>query len=357
MITKRITKNTTPLCFLSDDKLVCYQKGDIVVLDSGIELQRIRLLGGVKEWLLGRCNITSRLLRLGVRASLALNEEIIILSIVNVLYELNLSTGKLSKGWCCRAGVRPLILSEIKDIKGFEDGVYFGEYYKNDAIEPINVYHRIGEDRWDVAYTFQKGAIKHVHNIIPDSYRQCVWIMTGDFGDAAAIWKATDGFKKVERVVFGEQKWRGCVGFAIPEGLLYATDTPFSDNHIFLLKPNGSVETIGDLSGSCIYGCQWKEKFVFSSTVEADGRDETMWKLLTSKKRGCGIKDNYVRLYVGNLSNGFQEVYKEKKDWLPFIFQFGAFRFPAGVNNTDMLYFQPVATSRQDLCLMGIKTH
>ena len=125
---------------------------------------------------------------------------------------------------------------------------------------------------------------------------------------------------------------------------------------IFLLKPDGSIKTIADISGSSIYGCQCKDKYIFSSTVEADGRKDSIWKLLTSKKRGKGIKDDYVRLYVGDIVNGFKEVYREKKDWLPFIFQFGAFKFPAGVNNGDTLYFQPVATNKNDMRLMGVKS-
>ena len=49
----------------------------------------------------------------------------------------------------------------------------------------------------------------------------------------------------------------------------------------------------------------------------------------------------------------FKEIYKEKKDGMPlYTFQFGVFKFPAGVNNTDALYFQPVATRKNDQCLV-----
>lgn len=60
-------------------------------------------------------------------------------------------------------------------------------------------------------------------------------------------------------------------------------------------------------------------------------------------------------MYCGNLQEGFTEIYKEKKDCMPYYtFQFGVFKFPYGVNNTDTLYFQPVAT-RNDLKLMRLK--
>lgn len=33
---------------------------------------------------------------------------------------------------------------------------------------------------------------------------------------------------------------------------------------------------------------------------------------------------------------------------------FGVIKFPYGVNNTDILYFQPVATKKNDLSLMAL---
>ncbi len=40
---------------------------------------------------------------------------------------------------------------------------------------------------------------------------------------------------------------------------------------------------------------------------------------------------------------------------LSFLFQFGVFKFPSGVNNTDTLYFQPMATNKNDLRFLAIK--
>ena len=37
---------------------------------------------------------------------------------------------------------------------------------------------------------------------------------------------------------------------------------------------------------------------------------------------------------------------------LSFLFQFGVFKFPYRVNNTDILYFQPMATIENDLRLL-----
>lgn len=347
--------NTTPLCFMPDGKLVCYQHGAVVVYSEKKELLRFSLFQLFKDNKLGRNRTLSRFLRLGLRAAIAIDHKTIVMSKGNKLYDFNINTGELSDGFNCGDGVRALTLSYVSDIKGIDDGVYFGGYVHNFDKKSVNIYYRTGKDAWVVVYTFPEGTINHVHNVVPDSYRQCLWIFTGDFGESAAIWKVSNGFKKVERFVSGDQKWRACVAFAVPEGILYATDAPFAHNQIYLLKLDSTASIITNLPGSCIYGCQWKNNYVFSTTVEADGRDETLLRLLFGWKRGAGIKDRYVHVYVGNLKEGFNEIYKEKKDLWPFIFQFGAIKFPAGVNDSDMLYFQPVATKKNDLRLMVLE--
>ena len=79
-------------------------------------------------------------------------------------------------------------------------------------------------------------------------------------------------------------------------------------------------------------------------------------QFIFGRKRGSGIKDDYVHLYCGNIDKGFEEIYKERKDRLPFYtFQFGAFKFPQGVNNSDILSFQPLATMDNDMDLISFK--
>ena len=382
------SNKTTPLCIMPDGKLVCYKYGDIIIFRNGIEEKRFSLLRSRKEVLLGRYKYFYRLFRLGIRAAEILVNDCILLSVGNYNYELDLQDGILSKGWYCGDGIRRLIMTAVNNIEGFDDGIYFGGYLGNRSKKPVHVYKRIGVDDWQVVYTFPQGAINHVHNIVADPYRNCLWIFTGDFDEAAAIWKVTDNFKRVERVACNDQRYRACVAFALPEGLLYATDAPFADDYIYLLKPNTNrrqteshlsslnvgrgakeedevngtnqtndfeIEQLFPIHGSCIYGCQWKDKYVFSSTVEGDGRHTSRWEFYFGRKRGAGIKDDYVHMYMGNLQEGFKEIYKEKKDCMPYYtFQFGAFKFPYGVNNTDTLFFQPVATKKNDLRLMAL---
>lgn len=351
-----ILSNATPLCVLSNGRLLCYHNGSVKLYPFDKNEKIIPLPINAKDRLLGSSRLLSRILRIGVRAAEALDDLRFIISIESRLYELDFVSGTITTGWYCGEGIRPLIMTTVKDIKGFEDGVYFGGYLGNRNKKPVNIYHRTGVDQWEVVYTFPQGRINHVHNIVADPYRNCLWIFTGDFEEASAIWKATNAFNKVERVAFNDQKYRGCVAYAMPEGLLYATDAPFTDDYIYLLNTETmEAKDLFPIHGSCIYGCQWKDKFVFSSTVEGDGRNNTRWQFYFGRKRGAGIKDNFVHMYMGNLQEGFKEIYKEKKDCLPlYTFQFGVFRFPYGVNYGDTLYFQPVATTKHDLDLMSI---
>lgn len=356
MTIQSLAKKTIPLCFFPNGNMVCYHLGDFVIYEDNHELKRFHLSTSIKERIIGRIKIISRMLRLGVRVSEAIDDNSFVFSISNMLYEFNVSSGELSNGYSCGHGIRPLAFTTINGIDGFDRGIYFGGYLGNDNKEPVSIYHRIGVDNWKIVYTFPQGKINHIHKIVPDPYRGCVWIFTGDFGEASAIWKATENFKQVKLVAGNNQKYRGCVAYALQEGLLYATDTPFTDNFIYLFDTESlNSKTLFPIEGSCIYGCRWKNYYIFSSTVE--GCFEPSWSRLrwmTTRKRGEGIKDNYAHLYMGNLKEGFKEIYKEKKDCMPFYtFQFGVFKFPAGMNNTETLYFQPVATKKNDLCLMS----
>lgn len=354
-MTYSICTNTTPLCYLPSGELVVYKHGEILILSQNNVSKRIRIFSDIRERLCGRFRYIHRLARLGIRASIAINENKILLSKGNHIYELDLTSGQLSNGFYCGVGIRPLCFTSVKGITTIDDGIYFGGYLGNSDRAPVNIYKYIGKDEWKVVYTFPQGSINHVHSIVSDTYRDCLWILTGDFDEAAAIWRVTDNFQECERVCFNNQKYRACVAFAVPEGLLYATDTPFSDNYIYVLNPDTyQLNVIQDIKGSCIYGCQWKDKYVFSSTVEGDGRSTSRLEFYFGRRRGVGIKDSYVHLYIGNLTNGFEDVYKEKKDFLPYYtFQFGVFKFPYGNNNSNRLYFQPIATNN-DLKLMMI---
>lgn len=360
MIAKLVYSKIAPLTFINDHILVCNRGGDIYLLD--VESETITKTFTIKispfKRFAGKNKALYRFFRCGVRAVEQLADNVLLLSVGNKLLELNISSGYCTEGFDMPRGIRPLNFTKINSIIGFDDAVVFGGYLSNPNKEVVCIYKRVGIDNWEIIYSFEKGSINHIHNIVPDKYNNCIWIFTGDFGEGAAIWKATSNFNKVIKIFGGMQKYRGCAAFATEDGILYATDTPFESNKIYLLSNSNSehsIKEITEISGSSIYGCQVGNNFLFSSTVESNGLDESMFEFLFGRKRGDGIIDNNVHLYFGNARKGFEDIYNLKKDFLPFSFQFGVFKFPKNMTQQGGCYFQPVSTKKYDQDLLKIE--
>lgn len=342
-----------PLLYLHNGNLLAYRHSMLYVLDSKSlqVIDRIPISLGWKEKYLSRIRIIFRTLRLGVRNAVQMDDDNILFFVNKKFYEINIQTGVLTEGFIPPLGVRALNVSRITEVEGFEDAIVFGGYLSNSNKNNVDIYKRVTAKQWDVVYSFPAGIINHIHNIVADRDNRCMWILTGDFGDAAAIWRATDNFRKVELIASGSQSVRSCVAFPYKGSLLYATDSPFASNAISLLENVDSVwqiKKISFLPGSCIYACQCGENYVFSTAVEPDGRKGGRLALL-SRKRGSGIVDQYCHLYIGNVENGFREKYKVEKDNWPYpLCQFGALQFPSGNNTTNKLLIYHVATKKYD---------
>lgn len=338
-----------PLLYLHTGDILAYKYGNFFILDQNTYAvkDKITLSLGWKEKYLSRIGLIGRLLRLGIRNAHQIDDKTVVFFVNKRLYEYHIEKKQIIEGFIPPSGIRALNIISINEVTGFDDMVVFGGYLSNINKEEVSIYKRVDCRHWEPIYTFKQGVVNHIHNLIPDQKNGCVWILSGDFDNAAAIWKATNNFRIVEPVVSGTQNSRSCVAFPVDRGLLYATDTPFYLNSICLLeKVNNTWKStkIMDIAGSCIYGCRIGENFVFSTTVEPDGRDTGISSLFKFK-RGKGISDCYAHLYIGTLEKGFQEIYKVKKDiWFPVLFQFGTLKFPAGINRTKELLAEHVAT-------------
>lgn len=269
------------------------------------------------------------------------------------LFSYNIDSSQLTCEIEFAKGKGPLAMSVVSGIKGFNDGIYFGEYINNPDKQKIDVFYSSGSGAWDKVYTFAAGLINHIHAIVPDPFRNCVWILTGDFEHAPGLWRADNMFKDVVPVVAGSQQYRSCVAFATEEGLLYATDTQFESNHIRLLKQlNGKWESepLARINGSCIYGCAVGDQFVFATSTEPVAIKHNKLLDLLQNKPGPGIEFNESHIIAGNMRKGFRIISKNKKDILPYkLFQFGAIMFPSGKNPSNKLFSYSVANTQNDL--------
>ncbi len=356
-----ILKRCIPVCYLDNGNLLLYKLGSFYSynLETGIK-EFICKHKNIRENVFSRIRLFSRLLRSGVRCGIQVDDKIVLVLINKTIYEIDIKLRTISSGFISSSGSRPLKFSILKGIDGFNEMIVFGEYLNNPHKGPVSVYQRKGKDSWEKIFTFPGGEIEHIHNIIADKFNQCVWIMTGDFENSACLWIARENFKTVEPVLRGSQEYRACVGFPTGQGLLYATDSPYSDNSIRLLKLNSSNEweskKLTDINGSSIYGARIQNKYIFSTAVEGDGRHTSLFSLYLGRKRGSGIKDNFSYVYYGNMDDGFSQVYKAKKDCLPFVlFQFGVLSFPDGISSGNLLPIYNIATSRHDLSTVLLK--
>jgi len=345
--------NFIPLLYLRDGNLLAYKYSYLYVINpkTFVVKIRIRLSLGWKEKYLSRINIIYRILRLGIRNAVQIDADTVLLFVNKRFYEFNLRISKLIPGFAPNHGVRALNVTKVKDIPGFDDCILFGAYFSPFLKREVPIFRRVDAQTWTTAYTFAVGEVNHIHNIIPDATNRCLWILAGDFDQAAAIWMARDNFRTVERIISGSQDSRACVAFPMDGRLVYATDSPFSTDSIRVLEHvdgNWQSRQVTEIAGSCIYGCRLGSDLVFSTTVEPDGRKVCRFSIL-SCQRGAGIRDQFSHLYIGNLTDGFRDIYQAEKDNFPYpLCQFGTLQFPAGYNPTDSLLVYHMATKQHD---------
>ena len=284
--------------------------------------------------LASKIRILTRLFRLEPRDIEKLSENRYVICALHKIWLLNIHDGSIKelasnrKGWSdplnfCTDGVN----------------VYWGDYGNNPKRDDVNIYKIDQNLKITIIYKFDAGFIRHIHNIIWDDTCKCFYLFTGDKELHSGIYMADKDWNYVNPIAVGSQKYRAVVGFPTEGCIIYATDSVESQNNIYMIR-NGEVQAISPFPGSCIYGCETKTHFVFSSTVEpSEGR--SFWKMF-SYKLGAGINDRYSHLITvrkGDLK--VDEKLKLKKDPLPMkLFQYGTIMFPKGQNNyEDLLYY------------------
>ena len=302
--------------------------------------------------------LASRVFRYGVNLGVQKDESSVLLVFNKKIFNLNLDTNEISESFSLNRGSRPLNMTKIQNINGFDDQMCFGEYFMNFEKKAVHIYSMDCNGSWVISYTFPEGQIEHIHNIVPDANRDLLWILTGDFDNSSAIWIAENNFKNVYPVLRGEQDYRACVAFPTREGLLYGTDTQFEQNSIRLLYKGKEWKTrkILDVNGPIIYGAKYKNDFLFSTSVEGESTEKGKYLQYIDRSRGKGVITNYAHIIKGNLDNGFNVVYKNKKDIFPFIlFQFGTLVFPSGDNKSDAVFINVNALKDHDQSIVKLK--
>jgi hypothetical protein len=226
-------------------------------------------------------------------------------------------------------GTRPLHFASVPSGTG-----YWGEYFDNAAREEVHVYASAdGGTTWNVAYTFPKGAIRHVHNIVYDAWGDCLWVLTGDYGNECRILRASYNFSQVDVVLQGNQQARAVALVPAADGLYFASDTPLEANFIYHLDRQGGLRKLAGVTSSSIYGCRVRDGVFFSTMVEPSEVNS----------------DLHVRIYGSRDGQDWRSLLTWRKDHWPMnFFQYGNAFLPDGENGTDYFAVTTVAVEGDD---------
>jgi hypothetical protein len=276
------------------------------------------------------CRPTFRLFRDGFHALATLSSGHIVAAVPGAIITLAPGEDEFKVSHRVLRGTRPLHIATTPS-----DQVFWGEYFDNPDRHEVHIY--ASADRgstWEVAYTFPRGAVRHVHNIVFDEWANCLWVLTGDNGSECRILRVSCDFKNVDGVLSGNQQARAVALVPTPDGLYFSSDTPLESNHVYRLERGGTLTELTPLSSSSIYGCRAGGGIFFSTMVEPSPANP----------------DSNVRLFGTTDGSDWRDLMHWKKDFWPMsLFQYGNAVLPDGRNATDFLALTTVAVDRYDL--------
>ncbi len=274
--------------------------------------------------------LTFRLFRDGFHALATLASGHFVAAVPGAIITLAPGENEFRESHPVLRGTRPLHISATP-----ADHLFWGEYFDNPTRDEVHIYGSTDRGyNWDVAYTFPRGAVRHVHNIVYDEWANCLWVLTGDNGSECRILRVSCDFKNVDVVLAGHQQARAVALVPTPDGLYFSSDTPLESNHVYRLDRGGNLTELAPLSSSSIYGCRAAGGLFFSTMVEPSPANP----------------DHNVRLYGSLDGSRWSDLMHWKKDlWPMSLFQYGNAVLPDGRNATEFLAVTTLAVDRHDL--------
>lgn len=300
-------------------------------------------LSGVKR-ILAKIRLSERLLRLEPRVAITLDNDYFLLSCAGKIYRINVKSGEL----VCEFQLRKAMNNPLAFTRDSKGRILFGEYFSNNDHEEVCIFER-DNGVWKKVYAFPPNTIYHIHGIVADE--DDYYVLTGDDDSESAIWKTSDHFKNLHKVVGGKQEYRACVAFPYKSGLVYATDTPLKQNQLSYLDcsvPQPKSEFLYEMPGPCIYGREINGVFYFATSVEPDARYADTMRYRFTYKLGESVKDRYVHIISMTSDGTIEDAMQMKKDiWPMLLFQFGNASFPETIDN-DAVVMTPISVKKYD---------
>jgi hypothetical protein len=277
-----------------------------------------------------RTKLTSRLVRDGFHALTVLPSGATVGAVPGAIVTLRPKKNHFEVSHKVTRGTRPLHITSIPN-----GTVFWGEYFDNPSRDEVHIYASTDEgSSWNVAYTFPKRSIRHVHNIVHDPWENCLWILTGDYGDECRIIRASCDFREVDIVLQRNQQARAVACVPTEGGMYFSSDTPMEANAVYHLDRQGKLSQLARLTSSSIYGCRVRDHIFFSTMVEPSSENP----------------DQYVRIFGARNGQDWQSLLAWKKDrWPMRFFQYGNASLPDGVNSTPYLALTTIAVESEDM--------
>lgn len=276
--------------------------------------------------------LSARLFRDGFHALAVLPSGGLVAAVPGAIVTLGRGESEFRRTHSIVRGTRPLHITAVPN-----GTIYWGEYFDNSTRDEVHIFASTDAGAtWSVAYTFPKGSIRHVHNIVHDPWGDCLWIFTGDYGDECRILRASCDFSQVEGVLQGQQQTRAVAAIPTEDGLYFSSDTPLEPNYIYRLDRQELLLQVAPISSSSIYGCRVGNRVFFSTMVEPSEVN----------------RDRHVRIY-GGTGGSAQEWHLlrawQKDRWPMGLFQYGNAFMPDGDNTTPFLALTTIAVESDDM--------
>ncbi len=299
---------------------------------------------GEQTEFLSRSRILSRLKRLEPKCAGRLSETEFVVSLLRCIWLVDIENRT-----CKKLCDNPEGFSEVINFCSTKDGVYWGDYGRNDQLKAVTV-NRLQLTAYGLqlnkVYTFEAGKVRHIHNIVEDGDGFLMFV--GDNEEQAGIYRVNSDWTEVKPWKIGQQKYRAVVGWPYQGGVFYATGSVETENQIRYITAEGEEKELAVLNGSCIYGCETKDYYLFSTTVEPH---EGGGKLsLLFEELGGGIKSRDVTIVaVRKKDLSVRQVANYRKDsWPMKLFQYGRCIFAGGQQDSNTVWCSPVACKKYD---------
>jgi hypothetical protein len=277
-----------------------------------------------------RYRLAARLVRDGFHALAVLPSGGLVAAVPEAIVTLRPNETEFRRTHVISRGTRPLHITAV-----LSGAVFWGEYFDNAAREEVHIYGSTdGGESWSVAYTFSKGSIRHVHNIVHDPWENCLWVLTGDYGNECRILRAACDFSRIETVLQGNQQARAVALVAMQDGLYFSSDTPLEADYVYRLDRAERLTRLALISSSSIYGCRVGGCVFFSTMVEPSEVNH----------------DRNVRIYGSRDGQSWSALLAWRKDRWPIgLFQYGNAFLPDGDNTTSILAVTTAAVESDDM--------